>query len=164
MMPPDPSLRNVPCDPNPPPLPLSGVAAKLEPLDDPTERVALPNPRVTVESTNLMGAQPTDPPWARIVFLLFQGREVHWGRVILMVAWLCLLLSITLGGFLVMIAVLPHVGWVYGLVGVGSVTAGTLTVRRYRQTPCRGGLTANPANVIIVSEPSGEAARRARTG
>jgi hypothetical protein len=133
MMPPDPSLRNVPCDPNPPPLPLSGVAAKLEPLDDPTERVALPNPRVTVESTNLMGAQPTDPPWARIVFLLFQGREVHWGRVILMVAWLCLLLLITLGGFLVMIAVLPHVGWVYGLVGIGSVTAGTLTVRRYRR-------------------------------
>ncbi len=109
------------------------MAAKLEPLDDPTERIVLPNPRVPVESPNLMGAQPTDPPWARIVFLLFEGREVHWGRVTLMVAWLCMLPLITLGGFLAMIAVLPHGGWVYGLVGIGSVTAGTLTVRRHRR-------------------------------
>ena len=73
-----------------------------------------------------VGAQPTDPPWARLLFLLLQGHDGQWWRGFLLVALTGLLL-------IGVLAVLP-VGWVGGALGVGSLAA--LAVAR-----CRGGAT-----------------------
>jgi hypothetical protein len=68
------------------------------------------------------GAQPTDPPWARLLFLLVDGREGQWWRGFLLVA----LTGLLLVGVL---AVLP-VGWFGGALGVGSLTALAVARRR----------------------------------
>jgi hypothetical protein len=129
--------------PTPAQLPPIGAETGLEQLDGVTEHIALPDVLVTIERTNLVGAQPTDPPWARILFLLFQDRDVRWWRVILMVAPLWLLLVSTLGGLLIMIAILlPGGSWISGVLGIGSVTGGTLALHRRRRNSTSYELTA----------------------
>ncbi len=74
--------------------------------------------------TDPIGAQPTDPPWARLLFLLVQGRDGQWWRGFLLVALTGLLLVGVLA------AVLVLAGWVGGALGVGSLA--TLAVSRRR--------------------------------
>jgi hypothetical protein len=88
---------------------------------------------VTTKKIAPIEAQPTDPPWARLLFLLVQGRDGQWWRAILLVVPL-LLLVVALAGLIGMIAaLLPLGGWISGAVGVGSLTAGgALALRRRR--------------------------------
>lgn len=88
---------------------------------------------MTTKKIDLIGAQPTDPPWARLLFLLVQGRDGQWWRAVLLVA-LLLLLVVALTGLVGMIAApLPLGGWTSGAVGVGSLTVGgALALRRRR--------------------------------
>jgi hypothetical protein len=84
---------------------------------------------VSTKRADSVGAQPTDPPWARLLFLLVQGRDGQWWRGFLLMA----LTGLLLVGVL---AVLPVVaGWVGGVLGVGSLTA--LTVARRRRDASR---------------------------
>lgn len=39
---------------------------------------------MTTRKVEPIGAQPTDPPWARLVFLLVQGREGQWWRAVML--------------------------------------------------------------------------------
>jgi hypothetical protein len=120
--------------PTPTQLPPIDAATGLEQLDNATKHTALPDVLATIGRINLVGAQPTDPPWARILFLLFQDRDVRWWRVILVVAPLWLLLMSTLGGLLIMIAILlPGGPWVSSVLGIGSVTGSALVLRRRRR-------------------------------
>ncbi|MGH4000384.1 MAG: hypothetical protein ACRDTJ_23315 [Pseudonocardiaceae bacterium] len=74
------------------------------------------------------GPQPDDPPWARLLFLLVQGRDGQWWRGLLLLA----LVGLVLVGVL---AVLPvPAGWVGGALGVGSLTALTAVRRRRRRS------------------------------
>ncbi|MGH4007105.1 MAG: hypothetical protein ACRDTH_02865 [Pseudonocardiaceae bacterium] len=69
-------------------------------------------------------AQPADPPWARLLFLLVQGRDGQWWRGLLLIA----LTGLLLVGVL---AVLPApAGWVGGALGVGSLIALAVARRR----------------------------------
>jgi hypothetical protein len=77
---------------------------------------------VSTRRTDPVGAQPTDPPWARLLFLLVQGRDGQWWRGFLLVALTGLLL-------IGVLAVLP-VGWAGGALGVGSLTALAVARRR----------------------------------
>ncbi len=77
--------------------------------------------------TDPIGAQPTDPPWARLLFLLVQGRDGQWWRGLLLVA-LTGLLGVTLVG--VLATTLVFAGWVGGALGVGSLTALAVARRR----------------------------------
>ena len=77
---------------------------------------------MSTRRTDPVGAQPTDPPWARLLFLLVQGRDGQWWRGFLLVALTGLLL-------IGVLAVLP-VGWVGGVLGVGSLTALAVARRR----------------------------------
>jgi hypothetical protein len=79
---------------------------------------------VSTKRTDPVGAQPTDPPWARLLFLLVQGRDGQWWRGFLLVALTGLLLVGVLA------AVLVFAGWVGGAVGVGSLTALAVARRR----------------------------------
>lgn len=81
---------------------------------------------MSTERTDPVGAQPSDPPWARLLFLLVQGSDGQWWRAILLVTPLLLLVA---GLALVTAAVLP-VGWVGGALGVGSLTALAVARRR----------------------------------
>ncbi len=84
---------------------------------------------MSTKKTDLIGAQPTDPPWARLLFLLVQGRDGQWWRGFLLLA----LAGLLLVGVL---AVLPvPAGWVGGALGVGSLTA--LAVARRRRGATR---------------------------
>jgi hypothetical protein len=114
-------------------LPPVGAPAGLDQLDIAVDRVASPGVVVTTKKIDPLGAQPTDPPWARLLFLLVQGRDGQWWRAILLVASL-LLLVVALAGLVGMIAALPPLGgWISGAVGVGSLTAGgTLALCRRR--------------------------------
>ncbi|HSL07578.1 MAG TPA: hypothetical protein VK887_06330 [Pseudonocardiaceae bacterium] len=85
---------------------------------------------MSAKRTEPVGAQPGDPPWARLLFLLVQGRDGQWWRAILLVTPLLLLVA----GLAVAAAVLP-LGWVGGALGVGSLTA--LAVARRRGGPPR---------------------------
>ncbi|MGH4016568.1 MAG: hypothetical protein ACRDSL_22080 [Pseudonocardiaceae bacterium] len=87
---------------------------------------------MTTKKIDPVGAQPTDPPWARLLFLLVQGREGQWWRGSLLMA-LAGLLVVALFG--VLAAVLPA-SWVGGALGVGSLTVAALA-RRRRQPPPR---------------------------
>ncbi|MGH4008440.1 MAG: hypothetical protein ACRDTH_09865 [Pseudonocardiaceae bacterium] len=44
----------------------------------------IPHDGVTTTQADLGGPQPTDPPWARLLFALVQGREGQWWRAILL--------------------------------------------------------------------------------
>lgn len=85
---------------------------------------------MSTKRTDPVGAQPTDPPWARLLFLLVQGRDGQWWRGFLLVALTGLLLVGVLAALLVL------AGWVGGVVGVGSLTA--LAVSRCRRRPSSG--------------------------
>jgi len=77
---------------------------------------------VSTKKADPAGAQPGDPPWARLLFLLVDGRDGQWWRGFLLMALAGLLLVGAL-------AVLP-VGWVGGALGVGSLTALAVARRR----------------------------------
>ena len=77
---------------------------------------------MSTKRTDPVGAQPTDPPWARLLFLLVQGRDGQWWRGLLLMALAGLLLVGVLAVLLV--------GWVGGAVGVGSLTALVVARRR----------------------------------
>ncbi|MGH3870950.1 MAG: hypothetical protein ACRDSR_05450 [Pseudonocardiaceae bacterium] len=82
------------------------------------------------------GAQPTDPPWARLLFLLVQGREGQWWRAILLVISLSLLtIALVVLIDVIMIAALPPLGgWIGSATGAGSLIAGLVWYRRRRNT------------------------------
>jgi hypothetical protein len=85
---------------------------------------------VTAKKTEPVGAQPTDPPWARLLFVLVEGRDGQWRRSILLLASL-LLVVLALAGLVGMIGALPPLGgWVVS--GVFVTTSGALALRRRR--------------------------------
>ncbi len=81
---------------------------------------------MSTKRTDPVGAQPTDPPWARLLFLLVQGRDGQWWRGLLLVA-LTGLLGVALVGALAL------AGWVGGVLGAGSLTAGAAALARRRR-------------------------------
>lgn len=70
---------------------------------------------MTAKRADSVGAQPSDPAWARLLFMLVQGRDGQWWRAILLVMPLLVLVGL--------IAAVPPVGWVGGALGVGGLTA-----------------------------------------
>ncbi len=87
---------------------------------------------MSTKRTDPVGAQPDDPPWARLLFLMLQGPDGQWWRGLLLIA-LAGLLLIALAGLLLVgvLAVLPvPAGWVGGALGVGSLTALAVARRR----------------------------------
>ncbi|MGH3812238.1 MAG: hypothetical protein ACRDUV_07240 [Pseudonocardiaceae bacterium] len=79
---------------------------------------------MTAKRTDLVGAQPGDPPWARLLFLLVQGRDGQWWRGLLLIA----LTGLLLVGVLAMLP--APAGWLGGALGVGSLTALAVARRR----------------------------------
>ena len=79
---------------------------------------------MSTKMTDPVGAQPDDPPWARLLFLLVQGRDGQWWRGFLLVALTGLLLAGVLAALLI------FTGWVGGALGVGSLTALAVARRR----------------------------------
>jgi len=75
---------------------------------------------VNIKRTDPVGAQPDDPPWWRLLFLLVQGRDGQWWRGFLLVA-LVGLLSVGM-----LAALLAFAGWTGGVLGTGSWTGGIL--------------------------------------
>jgi hypothetical protein len=75
-----------------------------------------------------VGAQPDDPPWWRLLFLLVQGRDGEWWRGFLLVALSGLLV---VGG---LSALLIFAGWAGGIMGVGSLTILGMARRRRRRS------------------------------
>lgn len=84
---------------------------------------------MSTQRTGPAGAQPTDPPWARLLFLLVQGPDGQCWRAVLLMTPLLLLVT----GLVVVMAAVAPVSWVGGAVGVGSLTA--LAVSRRRTQP-----------------------------
>jgi hypothetical protein len=68
---------------------------------------------------DLSGAQPTDPPWARLLFLVVQGRDGQWWRAILLIMPLLLLAValVVLTNMVLIAALLPLGGWFSGAAG-----------------------------------------------
>jgi hypothetical protein len=66
---------------------------------------------VTAKEIDSVGAQPTDPPWWRWLFLLVQGRDGQWWRGFLLVALVGLLVVGVLA------ALLMFAGWAGGALG-----------------------------------------------
>ena len=62
------------------------------------------------------GPQPTDPPWARLLFLLVQGRDGEWWRGFVLVALVGLLLVGVLGTLII-------ASWASGALGIGSAAS-----------------------------------------
>jgi hypothetical protein len=74
------------------------------------------------------GPQQTDPPWARLLFMVLEGREGQCWRAILLVTPLLLLMI----GLFVVVVVAAHVfpaGWAGGVLGIGSLTAALALAR-----------------------------------
>lgn len=91
---------------------------------------------MTSKKIDPLGAQPTDPPWAQLVFLLVQGRDGQWWRAIILVAplLLCVVTLVVLVGMIA--ALLPLGAWISGAVGIGSlITGGAVALYRRRHTP-----------------------------
>jgi hypothetical protein len=82
---------------------------------------------VTSKNIDPIGAQPTDPPWWRLLFLLVQGRDGQWWRGFLLMA----LIGLVLVGVLVA-TLLIFAGGVGGALGVGSMAALGVAQRRRR--------------------------------
>ncbi len=80
---------------------------------------------MTIKRTDPPGPQPTDPPWARLLFLLVQGRDGEWWRGFVLVALVGLLLF---GVFCVLIFAV----WAGGALGLGSASAALGMVWRRR--------------------------------
>jgi len=81
---------------------------------------------MSAEKPNPVGAQPTDPPWARLLFLLVEGPDRQCWRAILLVTPLLLLMA----GFVVVALTAAPVSWVGGTVGLGSLAALAVCRRR----------------------------------
>ncbi len=79
---------------------------------------------MTTKKIDPTGAQPSDPPWWRLVFLLVQGKEGQWWRGFLLFTLVGILLIGVLG------ALLLAAGWAGGAVGVGSLLAALGLARR----------------------------------
>ncbi|MDQ4011702.1 MAG: hypothetical protein M3228_13680 [Actinomycetota bacterium] len=77
--------------------------------------------------TDAVGAQPTDPPWARLLFLLVQGRDGQWWRGFVLVALTGLLGTVLVG---VLAAVVVFAGWVGGALGLGGLASLAVLRRR----------------------------------
>lgn len=79
---------------------------------------------MSAKRTDPVGAQPTDPPWARLLFLLVQNRDGQWWRGFALIALAGL-------GLVGVLAVLPvPAGWVGGALSIGSLTALAVAQRR----------------------------------
>jgi hypothetical protein len=99
---------------------------------------------VSTRRIDLVGAQPDDPPWWRLLFLLVQGREGEWWRGLLLVALAGLLLVGGLGTLLVL------AGWTGGAIGIGSLAALSAARRRRRRSgTCQraGGAAADATDL-----------------
>jgi hypothetical protein len=83
---------------------------------------------VSTKRTDPAGAQPTDPPWARLLFLLVQSPDGQCWRAILLVTPFLLLMT----GLVMVTAVAAPVNWVGGALGLGSLTALAASRRRIR--------------------------------
>lgn len=84
---------------------------------------------MSVKKPNPVGAQPTDPPWARLLFTLVEGPDRQCWRAILLVTPLLLLMA----GFVMVAMKAAPVSWISGAMGVGSLTA--LAICRRRRAP-----------------------------
>jgi hypothetical protein len=80
---------------------------------------------VNTNRTDPVGAQPTDPPWWRLLFLLVQGRDGQWWRGFLLLA---------LAGLLLVAALLVFAGGVGGVLGAGLLPALVVAWRRRRHS------------------------------
>jgi hypothetical protein len=69
---------------------------------------------VTAKEIDSVGAQPTDPPWWRWLFLLVQGRDGQWWRGFALVALVGLLVVSALT------ALLMVTGWTGGALSALS--------------------------------------------
>jgi O-antigen ligase len=87
---------------------------------------------VSTKRIDQIGAQPDDPPWARLLFLLVQGRDGQWWRGLLLVA-LTGLLGVALVGALAL------AGWVGGALGVAAGIAALARGRRQANSGRRSG-------------------------
>lgn len=83
---------------------------------------------MSVKKIDPSGAQHTDPPWARLLFLVVEGRDGQWWRAILLVVPLLLLV--------VALVVLIDLSMISSAAGTGSLIAvGALVwYRRRRNT------------------------------
>lgn len=83
---------------------------------------------MSTKRNDAAGAQPTDPPWARLLFLLVQSPDGQCWRAILLVTPLLLLMT----GLVMVTAVAAPVNWAGGALGIGSLTALAVSRRRIR--------------------------------
>lgn len=64
------------------------------------------------------GPQRTDPPWARLLYTLLQGRDGQWWRAILLVVPLLVLVLALAGLICLMITACPPAGWASGALSL----------------------------------------------
>ncbi len=84
--------------------------------------------------TDLNGVQPSDPPWARLLFLVVQGRDGQWWRAILLVVLLLLLV--------IALVVLIDMIMIGSLTSAGSlIAAGALAWYRHRRNTVNRAVT-----------------------
>lgn len=86
---------------------------------------------MTTERADPAGAQPGDPAWARLLFVLVEGRNGQWWRGSLLVALAGLVMAALVGA---LVGALALAGWVGGVLGVGSLTAAAALTRRRKHT------------------------------
>lgn len=75
-----------------------------------------------------VGAQPADPPWWRLLFLLVQGHDGQWRRGFALVT----LIGLLLVGILT--ALLAFAGWAGGVLGAGWLPILIVAWRGRRQS------------------------------
>lgn len=79
---------------------------------------------MTVEKLDPVGAQPGDPAWVRLLFVLVEGRDGQCWRAVLLLTPLLVLIGV--------MAAVPPAGWVGGALGVGWLSAALARRRRQR--------------------------------
>ena len=73
-------------------------------------------------------AQPTDPPWARLLFMVLEGRNGQcWRAVLLLMPPLLLVVG------LVLLTTTAPMWWISATVALGLLSASSLTLGRLRQ-------------------------------
>lgn len=83
---------------------------------------------MSTEPAGPVGAQPSDPPWARLLFVVLEGREGQCWRAVLLLTPLLLLVT----GLVVVTTAAPA-GWMGGALGVvGSLTAALALAKQRR--------------------------------
>ncbi|MCA1707939.1 MAG: hypothetical protein LC808_33555 [Actinobacteria bacterium] len=83
---------------------------------------------MSTDRTDLVGPQPTDPPWARLLFMLLIGRDGQCWRAVLLLTPLLLLVA-----GVVLVATTAPGGWIGGVLGFGSLTALAMSQRHKRR-------------------------------